>query len=113
MLTILHHAQCSKSNCALNLLQQSKKDFIIRDYIAQPLLREEILELLRKLRLPAESIVRKEERLFTALYGDAELCEADWVELLLKHPELLQRPIIIQDDNAFIARPPEKVYEIG
>jgi arsenate reductase len=34
------------------------------------------------------------------------------VEVLLRHPELMQRPVIIRDQQAVIARPSEKVLEL-
>jgi arsenate reductase len=61
---------------------------------------------------PAE-LVRKDKN-FKALELDA----ADYttreavVKVLLEHPKLMQRPVVILGDRAVIARPSEKVLEL-
>jgi arsenate reductase len=59
---------------------------------------------------PVADLVRKDKR-----FKELKLNPADYVDkqaviaLLLEHPELMQRPIVIRDKRAIIARPPEKL----
>ena len=60
--------------------------------------------------VPVADLVRKDKRfkelgLNPADYADKKAV----VALLLKHPELMQRPIVIRGQRAVIARPPEKL----
>ena len=106
---LLYRRECSKSRCALDYLQQYKAAVTIRDYVADPLTREELTELLYKLGKEAKELVRTGDDLFKALYGDIELAKEQWLEVLVEHPILLERPILIDGDTAFVGRPPELV----
>ncbi|MNL51994.1 Regulatory protein MgsR [compost metagenome] len=66
---------------------------------------------MHKLGKEAKDIVRTGEELFKALYGDIELTKEQWLEVLVEHPILLERPILIDDDKAIVGRPPELVEE--
>ena len=62
--------------------------------------------------LPAE-LVRKDKHFKElGLDPDAYTTEDDVVSLLLEHPKLMQRPIVIRGERAVIARPSEKVEEL-
>ena len=58
---ILHNNRCSKSRCALEILEKSGVDFEIVKYLENPLSKDEIKDLLKKLNLSAEAIIRKGE----------------------------------------------------
>lgn len=110
-MTLLHIQTCSKSRCALDFLESAHQSFTIRDYVADPLSREELTELLRKLGKEAKEIVRTGDELFKALYGDIELTNEQWLEVLLEHPVLQERPILIDGETALVGRPPELIEE--
>jgi len=62
---------------------------------------------------PPAELVRKDRR-FEALQlkpADYVLAE-DVIALLLKHPELMQRPVVVKGDKAVIARPPERMLPL-
>ena len=75
--------------------------------------RAELERIIKILEGPVEDLVRKDKR-FTEL----ELKAADYMTpaavaaLLLQHPELMQRPIVIRAGRAIIARPPEKLLAL-
>jgi len=79
--------------------------------MADPLSKEELKTILKKLRLRAFNLVRQHEELYKQQYADKQLTEDEWIEVLLANPSLLQRPIVVEGDHAIIARPPEKVLE--
>ena len=108
---LLHRNECSKSRCALDYMQQYKAAFTLRDYVADPLSREELTDLLHKLGKDAKDIVRTGDELFKALYGEIELTDEQWLAVLVEHPILLERPILIDGDTAIVGRPPELVEE--
>ena len=83
------------------------------EYLKDPLSRADFERFLTLLPNPAAELVRKDKR-FKAL----ELNEADYttpetvIAVLLEHPELMQRPIIIRGERAVLARPGEMVEEL-
>ncbi|WP_077037540.1 ArsC/Spx/MgsR family protein [Pelomonas sp. KK5] len=96
MITLIHNPACSKSREALALLQSRlpAASLQVREYLQQPL---DLVEL-KQLGLPARELLRGEPdgRDDDALLG-----------AIAANPELLQRPIVIRDGRALIARPPE------
>ena len=71
----------------------------------------ELKELLVKLNLPIEDIIRKGENEFKENYKGKKMSENEWLDALVRFPKLLERPIVIKGDKAIIARPPERVAE--
>lgn len=111
--TIYHNPACGKSRGALQILRESGLDHEVVRYLETPpdrALLEELLELLES--EPAE-LVRKDKR-----FRELGLDPADYerreevIALLLEHPELMQRPVVVRGRRAVIARPSEKVLEI-
>ena len=45
------------------------------------------------------------------MFINTALSEEEWLDLLVEHPVLIQRPVVERDDKAIIARPPEKILE--
>ena len=112
MLTIYHNGECSKCRGALEILQEENIPHNVRWYMADPLSKEELKELLNKLRLKAFDLIRQNEELYLEKYAGKELNEDEWINVLIENPSLMQRPIIVKGDIAIIARPPEILFEI-
>lgn len=108
---IYHNPRCSKSRETLALLGDRGIEVEIVEYLETPPSRAALKRLLAKLELPALAIVRTEEPEFAA-YKGRELSEDDLLDLLAKHPRLLQRPIVELGAAARIGRPPERVLEL-
>ncbi len=112
-LLVYHNPRCSKSRGALELLAERGLDVEIVEYLQAPpdeATLEWILDTIDE--APAE-LVRHDDRfrelgLDPAGYQD----RASVVALLLEHPELLQRPVVIRDGRGLIARPSERVLEL-
>ncbi len=110
---IYHNPECSKSRAALALLEENDVDPQIIYYMETPPSIDEIKSLLAKLDLKLLDIIRRSEDDFDELGLDDEtLSEEIILDLLQKHPQLLQRPIVVKGDNAIIARPPEDVLTL-
>lgn len=110
-ITIYHNGECSKSKGALELLQDASAVFDVRWYLADPLTKEELRALLVKLNMQPSEIIRKGEPLYKELFEDRQLTEEQWLDALIEHPVLLERPIVEKGDKAIVARPPDKVNE--
>ena len=109
---IIHNNRCSKSRCALEILENKGVDFEIVKYLENPLSAVEIKDLLKKLNLPAEAIIRKGEADYKANYKGKTMTEEDWIDAMVKFPKLIERPIVVKGDKAVVGRPPENIEQL-
>ncbi len=109
---VLHNPRCSKSRCALDFLKAKDKTFEVIEYLDKPLSKEEMKAILKKLNIPAEQWVRKNEEDYKTHFKGKTLSEDEWIEAMLKFPKLIERPVVIVGDKAVIARPDERILEI-
>lgn len=109
---VYHNARCSKSRSACALLQEKGVALDIVEYLKTPPSRAELAELVRKLGVPAESIVRTGEDIYKSDYKGRQLSEDEWLDALAAHPILIERPIVVRGERAVVGRPPEKVLEL-
>ncbi|WP_207431890.1 arsenate reductase (glutaredoxin) [Sabulibacter ruber] len=112
MVTIYHNNRCSKSRQTLELLQKQGQDVQVVPYLTQTPSREELREVLAKLKLAPEDIIRKGEKLYKEVYAGQHLTHDEWLQVLTQNPILIERPIVINGDKAVIGRPPENVLTI-
>ena len=111
--TILHNPRCSKSRATLQLLQEHGIEPEIQLYLENPPSADELQAILGMLgRSPAE-LIRKGETEYRELgLATADLDDRALVEVMVAHPRLIERPVVIHDDRAAVGRPPESVLEI-
>src|SRR5690606_25189270 len=105
---IYHNPRCSKSRQTLELLEQRKIDLDIVEYLKTPPTKAELKALLRKLGLRAADIVRTNEPEYREAAPENPT-DDELLDLIVAHPKLLQRPIVVAGDRARIGRPPEQV----
>ena len=110
--TIYHNPRCSKSREALKLLEEQGVDVEVVRYLDNPPSKEELKKLLAMLGLKPRELMRTKEAIYKELgLKDVEDDEA-LIEAMVKHPRLIERPIVIKDGKAVIGRPPVKVLDV-
>lgn len=109
--TLIYNPKCSKSREALTLLESHNIQPVIRDYLTHPLSQEELRNLLQLLNIPSKNLVRTKEEEFQNIEVDLENSESV-LKALAQHPRLLERPILMTESHAVIARPPAENIEI-
>jgi arsenate reductase len=110
---VYHNPVCSKSRGALDILRERGVDADVVEYLKAPPDRATLERILDQIPDPPAELVRKDDR-FKSLgldAGDYQTRE-QVVDLLLEHPELMQRPVVFLGGRAVIARPSEKVLEL-
>lgn len=112
MLTILHHTECSKSRNAIQFLENLGLNFETRLYVENPLNEKEIEELLEMLNLGIHEIIRKNETTWIQKFSSKTYSRNELISILANYPDLLQRPIVIKDRKAVIARPTENIEQL-
>ena len=107
---IFHNPSCSKSRGALEILQERGVDANVVRYLDTPPDRATIERILDAIDDEPIALVRTDD----AKFKDAGLTKADVatraqvIDVLLKHPEVMQRPVVFVGERAVIARPSEK-----
>lgn len=109
---IFHNPRCSKSRCALAIIQEKNLEVEIIKYLEEPPSIEEIRDLLNKLGMKAEDLVRKGENDFKENFKGKTLTEEEWIHAMAKYPKLIERPIFIKGNKAVVGRPPERILEL-
>jgi len=108
-LTIYHNPKCTKSRATLALLQERGLQFAVIEYLKTPPTAAELAAVIGKLGIPAEQLVRKGEEIYEANFAGKTLNDAQWIQAMVSHPILIERPIVISGARAVIGRPPENV----
>lgn len=112
MITIYHNPRCRKSREALALLTEKEVPHDIRLYLKQPLTKQELSDLLRKLAFHPTQLIRKNETLFKEQYRGKQCTEDQWIQIMTDNPILIERPVVVMGDHAVIGRPISKVIEL-
>jgi arsenate reductase (glutaredoxin) len=111
--TIWHNPRCGKSRETLALLREKGVEPVVREYLKDPPSRKEVEILLDQLGVEPRLLVRDGEAEFKATGKKAAtLTRKDAVELIIRHPILLQRPVVVSGGKAAIGRPPEAALAI-
>jgi arsenate reductase len=94
-------------------LKESGVDFAAVDYYLDPIPRAKLRELLRKMDMRPRDLLRTKEPIYKTLkIGDSDLSDNEIVDLMVRHPDLIQRPIVEKGSRAILARPAERLKEI-
>ena len=112
-LVIYHNPGCSKSRQTLEIIKSKNIEPTIVLYLIDKLSKDKIKNLLLKLGLSIREILRTgEEEYKKNNLQNKNLSNEKLIEFLIKFPKLLQRPIVIKNNKAIIARPPENIFNL-
>lgn len=113
VMKMLHNPRCSKSRATLQLLEQRSLKPEVIEYLETPPTHEELEQLLGMLGLEPRQLMRSNEAEYKELsLADPSLSREQLIDAMVKHPKLIERPIVIHNGRAAIGRPPENVLEI-
>jgi len=109
--TIYHNPRCSKSRQTLQLLEEKGIDLKVVEYLQTPPSPAELKGILDKLGMAPRDLVRKKEAREEGL-DDPALDGDALIEAMTRHPRVIERPIVVNGDQARLGRPPEQVLDI-
>ena len=108
--TIYHNPRCSKSRQAVEFLNQHNLEINIIEYLKTIPNKETILDIINSLEVPIDEIIRQNEEDFKILkIKITDLSKSELASIIADNIKILQRPIVIIDDKAIIARPIENL----
>ena len=112
-ITIYQKPTCTTCRQVYAALKESGVDFDSVNYYVEPISKAKLKELLKKMGIPAAELVRKKEEIYQKLKLDEKkYSEDEIIDLMVKHPDLIQRPIVEKGSRAILARPAERLKEI-
>jgi arsenate reductase len=108
---IYHNPRCNTSRKTLALLRQRGIEPEIVEYLKTPYTAAGLKTLLGQLKIPAKAVLRKKEAAALGI-DPAKLSEEALIAAMVKHPILVERPIVVSGEKAALGRPPEKVLAV-
>ena len=113
-ITIYQKPTCTTCRRVYSTLKESGVDFEAVNYYVDPIPKAKLKELLKKMNILASELLRKKEPIYKKLKLEIkkEIKEDELVDLMVKHPDLIQRPIVEKGSKAILARPAERIKEI-
>lgn len=104
---------CGTCRQAVELVKASGKQYEVIPYLEKRFDKKTLRDLVDKMGLPVGEFLRTKEEAFLKLKLDAEkLSVGQAVDLMIKYPELIQRPIVRMGEKVILARPADKVKEL-
>ena len=112
-ITVYEKPTCTTCRNVSKLLVENGVDFEKVNYYIKPFSQSQLQLLLKKMKIKPSELLRKKEEIYKKLKTkEKNFSEDQILELLIKHPDLVQRPIIEMGNKAVLARPPEKLNEL-
>jgi arsenate reductase len=112
MITIYHNPRCTKSREGLCELELLNEPFEIRKYLENPFTKEELIDVINKLGIKPIELVRTKESIWVENYKGKVLSDEEIIDAMLSNPRLIERPIVVKENKAVIARPKENINKI-
>lgn len=111
--TIYHNPDCGTSRNTLALIRNSGVEPDVMEYLKTPPSREVLLALIQAMAVPVREMMRRKGTPYDELkLDDDALSDADLVAAMLKHPILINRPIVVTPLGTRLCRPSELVLEL-
>jgi arsenate reductase (glutaredoxin) len=110
---LFHNPACPLSCKVRELLQGEGLEPVLFDYLKTPPKADDIRVVLKLLKSGARRIIKAKDPLYLRLgLNDPTLSEGHLIRAMAAHPELIDGPLVVTEEDAIIARPPEKVFNI-
>lgn len=112
MIEIYHNPRCGKSREGLQILEQTGKEFKIIKYLEDTPNIQKLNEIIKLLKIKPIELVRQNEIIWKEHFKNSNLSDDELTKIMVKHPILIERPIVINGNKAVVGRPPSKIFEI-
>ena len=109
---IWHNPRCSKSRASFALLEEKGIEPEVIKYMDETPTEAELKALLVMLGMEPRELMRTKEAIYKELNLQEEMNNEALIQAMVKHPKLIERPIVIKDNQAVIGRPIENVVEL-
>jgi len=112
-ITVYEKPTCTTCRKVAKALIENGVDFEKVNYFIEPFSKTKLQSLLIKMKMKPSEILRKKEKIYKELkFAEKNYTEEQVLDLMIKYPDLVQRPIVEKGTKAILARPPEKIFEL-
>jgi arsenate reductase len=112
-ITIYQKPTCTTCRQVHAALRAAGVDVEAVDYYVDPIPRAKLEELIRKMGITPRQLLRTKEAAYRTLgLADATVTDAQIIDAMVAHPDLIQRPIVEKGSRAILARPPERLKDL-
>ena len=111
--TIYHNPSCATSRNVLAMIRDAGIEPVIVQYVKNPPTREKLKALIKAMGIPVRGLLRQRGTPYDELgLGDPKWTDDELIGFMLKHPILINRPLVETEKGVRLCRPPEAVREI-
>ena len=110
-ITIYHNPRCRKSREALKYIIEKKINYTLIKYLEEKFNSKTLSEILIKLKIKPEELVRKNEKIWINKYKGKSFSDDKLIEILVENEKLIERPIITYNNDGVIARPIQNLID--
>jgi len=111
--TIYHNPSCGTSRNTLAMIRQSGEEPEVIEYLKNPPGRARLLELIEAMGISARALLREKGTPYAELgLADPKWSEDELIDVMLAHPILINRPIVVTPKGVLLCRPSEKVLDL-
>ena len=101
---------CSTCRTVIKLVEESGHPFTAVNYYEKPFSKSKLKGLLKKAGLKSSDVIRKKEDVYKRMnLAQSQFTDDELLDIIIKQPDLLQRPLVQKGDQVILARPPETV----
>ena len=112
-ITIYHNPQCGTSRNVLALIRNTGAEPEVVEYLKTPLTREKLKELIAQMGITVRELLRRKGTPYDELgLDDATLGDDALLDAMVRHPILMNRPVVVTPLGARLCRPSEAVLDI-
>ncbi len=112
-IVIYQKPTCTTCRAVYQALKEAGVDFDSVNYYIDPIPKPKLKELLRKMKMTPRDLLRTKEPVYRELrLAERSITDDELLDLMVSHPDLIQRPIVERGARAILARPPERLKEI-
>jgi arsenate reductase len=112
-ITVYQKPTCTTCRQVHAALRDAGVDFDAVDYYLDPISKPKLRELLAKMGMSPRQLLRTKEERYKALrLGERDLDDDQILDVMVEHPDLMQRPIVEKGPRAILARPAERLRDI-
>ncbi len=112
-ITVYQKPTCTTCRQTVQILKDEQVEYTAINYYDQPFTKTLLKDLLKKAGLKPRDVLRTKEDVYKTLrLGEKSVSDDELLDLMVKHPDLLQRPIVQQGETVILARPAETVRDL-
>lgn len=112
-ITVYEKPTCSTCKNVSKILKEMGVEFEKINYYIDPFTKEELIDLIKKMKMKPEELLRKSEVAYKELdMANRLYTENELLDYMVNNPDLVQRPIVVVGNKAILARPAEKIKEL-